>query len=116
MSSKEPVSIRFDNVVTTPVGEVSSDRIASNAAVTVCGVISIVSFAYAASGETTFVVTAAVIESAADAMVSSRKLRRDDDTISKQVEVTSCTSCDDEEAGCGCDLQTAAAEFVKTRC
>jgi hypothetical protein len=44
-------------------------------------------------------------------MVSSRKLRRDD-TLSKQVEeVTSCTSCDDEEAGC--DLQTA--EFAGTR-
>ncbi len=56
------------------------------------------------------VATAAVIESAADAMVSSRKLRRDD-TISKQVEVTPCISCDDEEAGC--DLQTA--EFAKTR-
>ena len=35
MSSKEPVSIRLDNVVTTPVGEVSSDRIASNAAATI---------------------------------------------------------------------------------
>ena len=88
MSSKEPVSIRLDNVVTTPDGEVSSDRIASNAAVTVWGVISIVSLAYAASGATTLVATAAVIESAAVDMVSSRKLRRDD-TISKQVEVTS---------------------------
>jgi hypothetical protein len=81
MSSKEPVSIRLDNVVTTPVGEVSSDRIASNAAVTVWGVISIVSLAYAACGVAT-VVTAAVIERAAVDMVSSRKLRRDD-TISK---------------------------------
>lgn len=85
MSSKEPVSIKLDNVVTTPVGEVSSDRIASNAAVTVWGVISIVSLAYAACG---VAATAAVIESAAVVMISSRKLRRDD-TISKQVEVTS---------------------------
>ena len=115
MSSKEPVSIRLDNVLTTPVGDVSSDRIASNAAVTVWGVISIVSFAYAACGAAMLAVTAAVIESAAVViMVSSRKLRRDD-TISNQVEVASCTSCDDEEAGCGCDLQTAAAEFA-TRC
>jgi hypothetical protein len=45
-------------------------------------------------------------------MVSSRKLRRDD-TISKQVEVTSCTSCDDEEAGC--DLKTTAAEVANPR-